>query len=173
MIQLQRGVRLNEADALKTSASRRRKVQPPTEEKTAIADTILQGLASGAAALIPCSIFFISHFEIAHLSELDWRHWETAYIHVVLSIVVVVGLCYSAPTVASWAKSWTGETREDFGVKAWSFTVLLEFVQTFGAAPGLPNEVHVLPWICLGFLAGINLLVAYVKSGQRRYKLTR
>jgi hypothetical protein len=47
-----------------------------------------------------------------------------------------------------------------------AFTLLLEGVMTL-------SHVPVLPVICLCWLAGINLLVANVKSGKRKYKLAK
>jgi hypothetical protein len=43
---------------------------------------------------------------------------------------------------------------------------LLEGVMTL-------SHVPVLPVVCLCWLAGINLLVANVKSGKRKYKLAK
>jgi hypothetical protein len=117
----------------------------------------LQLIASGAAAIIPISTFAMSHTELAGLEPTR----ESIVIHLPTILLILCGLAYSAPTVAEWAFLWTFSR-----AKAWAFTLLLEGVMTL-------SHVPVLPVICLCWLAGINLLVANVKSGKRKYKLAK
>ena len=117
----------------------------------------LQLIASGAAAIIPVSTFAMSHTELAGLEPTR----ESILIHLPTILLILCGLAYSAPTVAEWAFLWTFSR-----AKAWAFTLLLEGVMTL-------SHVPILPVVCLCWLAGINLLVANVKSGKRRYKLAK
>ena len=117
----------------------------------------LQLIASGAAAIIPISTFAMSHTELAGLEPTR----ESVLMHLPTILLILCGLAYSAPTVAEWAFLWTFSR-----AKAWAFTLLLEGVMTI-------SHVPVLPVVCLCWLAGINLLVANVKSGKRKYKLAK
>jgi hypothetical protein len=117
----------------------------------------LQLIASGAAAIIPISTFAMSHTELAGLEPTR----ESILGHLPTILLILCGLAYSAPTVAEWAFLWTFSR-----AKAWAFTLLLEGVMTL-------SHVPVLPVVCLCWLAGINLLVANVKSGKRKYKLAK
>ena len=117
----------------------------------------LQLIASGAAAIIPISTFAMSHTELAGLEPTR----ESVLMHLPTILLILCGLAYSAPTVAEWAFLWTFSR-----AKAWAFTLLLEGVMTL-------SHVPVLPVVCLCWLAGINLLVANVKSGKRKYKLAK
>jgi hypothetical protein len=117
----------------------------------------LQLIASGAAAIIPISTFAMSHTELAGLEPTR----ESILMHLPTILLILCGLAYSAPTVAEWAFLWTFSR-----AKAWAFTLLLEGVMTL-------SHVPVLPVVCLCWLAGINLLVANVKSGKRKYKLAK
>ena len=117
----------------------------------------LQLIASGAAAIIPISTFAMSHSELAGMEPTR----ESILFHLPTILLILCGLAYSAPTVAEWAFLWTFSR-----AKAWAFTLLLEGVMTL-------SHVPVLPVVCLCWLAGINLLVANVKSGKRRYKLAK
>ena len=117
----------------------------------------MQLIASGAAAIIPISTFAMSHTELAGLEPTR----ESIVMHLPTILLILCGLAYSAPTVAEWAFLWTFSR-----AKAWAFTLLLEGVMTL-------SHVPVLPVVCLCWLAGINLLVANVKSGKRKYKLAR
>jgi hypothetical protein len=117
----------------------------------------LQLIASGAAAIIPISTFAMSHTELAGLEPSR----DSILVHLPTILLILCGLAYSAPTVAEWAFLWTFSR-----AKAWAFTLLLEGVMTLSRVP-------VLPVVCLCWLAGINLLVANVKSGKRKYKLAK
>jgi hypothetical protein len=117
----------------------------------------LQLIASGAAAIIPISTFAMSHTELAGLEATR----ESILMHLPTILLILCGLAYSAPTVAEWAFLWTFSR-----AKAWAFTLLLEGVMTL-------SHVPILPVVCLCWLAGINLLVANVKSGKRKYKLAK
>jgi hypothetical protein len=117
----------------------------------------LQLIASGAAAIIPISTFAMSHTELAGLEPSR----DSILVHLPTILLILCGLAYSAPTVAEWAFLWTFSR-----AKAWAFTLLLEGVMTL-------SHVSILPVICLCWLAGINLLVANVKSGKRKYKLAK
>jgi hypothetical protein len=117
----------------------------------------LQLIASGAAAIIPISTFAMSHAEFAGLEPTR----ESILMHLPTFLLILCGLAYSAPTVAEWAFLWTFSR-----AKAWAFTLLLEGVMTL-------SHVPVLPVICVCWLAGIDLLVANVKSGKRKYKLAK
>jgi hypothetical protein len=115
----------------------------------------LRLIASGAAAIIPISTFAMSHTELTGLEPTR----ESILMHLPTILLILCGLAYSAPT--EWAFLWTFSR-----AKAWAFTLLLEGVMTL-------SHVPVLPVVCLCWLAGINLLVANVKSGKRKYKLAK
>lgn len=100
-----------------------------------------------AASFIPCAAWFVAHFEI----EKGFSDWKNP-----LWVIVLAALCYSAPSVAGWAKSWAGSW-----TKAIGFTVLLE---------GVLVSLHS-PWFhgsALFLLSGINCLVALAKIWDRK-----
>src|ERR1700678_2027551 len=117
----------------------------------------LQLIASGAAAIIPISTFAMSHTELAGLEPTR----ESILMHLPTILLILCGLAYSAATVADYALLWTF-----CRAQAWPFTLLLAGVMTISHVPVLPVD-------CLCWLAGINLLVANVKSGKRKYKLAK
>jgi hypothetical protein len=147
----------NSADdvVIRASAARKRAIKRLSRFTRALPDMMLQLIASGAAAIIPVSVYLISHTELSGLNR------ENAMRHLPTIALVIAGLAYSAPTVADWARTWTGQAS-----KAWAFTVLIEGTMTIAHVP-------ILPLVCLGWLAGINLLVAFVKSGRRKFKLIK
>jgi hypothetical protein len=147
-------------DRMSGSSSLPPKKKPRRQLTRVVADlpqTSLQLIASGAAAIIPISTFAMSHTELVGLEPTR----ESILLHLPTILLILCGLAYSAPTVAEWAFLWTFSR-----AKAWAFTLMLEGVMTL-------SHVPVLPVVCLCWLAGINLLVANVKSGKRKYKLAK
>ncbi|MBV8275670.1 MAG: hypothetical protein JO170_10500 [Verrucomicrobia bacterium] len=145
--------RMSQSSSLPKKKARRRFARVVAD----LPQASLQLIASGAAAIIPISTFAMSHTELAGLEPTR----ESVLLHLPTILLILCGLAYSAPTVAEWAFLWTFSR-----AKAWAFTLLLEGVMTL-------SHVPVLPVICLCWLAGINLLVANVKSGKRKYKLAK
>jgi hypothetical protein len=147
-------------DRMRGGSSLPPKKKPRRQLTRIVADlpqTSLQLIASGAAAIIPISTFAMSHTELVGLEPTR----ESILMHLPTILLILCGLAYSAPTVAEWAFLWTFSR-----AKAWAFTLLLEGVMTL-------SHVPILPVVCLCWLAGINLLVANVKSGKRKYKLAK
>jgi len=75
--------------------------------------TVNRLLAACAAGFLPVASYILAHIE-SHSQPWLW-------------VLVLAALAYSAPTLASWAASWT---HKDHGLtallKAWGFTILLE-----------------------------------------------
>jgi hypothetical protein len=108
--------------------------------------TVGQAMASVGASLMP-----VASFSLAHTAGTNPTMW----------CLVVAALAYSLPSVASWARTWTGNN-----VKAYGFAVLLEGVLVF--APGGDAVARaVLPYLapcCLTALILINAVAAWAKA---------
>lgn len=114
-----------------------------------------------SASFIPCAAWFVAHFEIPWAikeNKLTFSDWQNplCLLVVIPAIIVIAALCYSAPSVAGWAKSWAGSW-----TKAIGFTVLLEGVLVTLHSP----IFHV---GALFLLSGINCLVALAKIWDRK-----
>jgi hypothetical protein len=96
-------------------------------------------LAACAAGFLPVASYILAHIESAS----DPRLWA----------LVLAALAYSAPTLATWAASWTdkGHPRAAM-MKAWGFTILLEGTMVLSHLPALS-------------LSGLVILVA-INSAQ-------
>lgn len=90
--------------------------------------SVKQVIASVGAGFLPVASYVLAHVETAETPAL----W----------VLVAAALTFSAPTLAAWARTWTGHS-----VKAWGFTVLLEGVMVASHIPALS-------------LSGLVLLVA-------------
>jgi hypothetical protein len=105
-----------------------------------------QVMASMGASLMP-----VASFSLAHTAGTNPTMW----------CLVVAALAYSLPSVATWARTWTGSH-----VKSYGFAVLLEGVLVF--APGGDGVARaVLPYLapcCLGALVLINAVAAWTKA---------
>lgn len=97
-----------------------------------------KSIAGIASAFLSIAAYFVAHFEAP---EYPW-----------LWALVFSALLFSFPSVAGWARTWTGNNRLS-AVKALGFTALLEGVLVAAHSPWLNVSALVL-------LAGINSLVA-------------
>jgi VIT1/CCC1 family predicted Fe2+/Mn2+ transporter len=94
------------------AATRKLPTAAPIKVSAAQKRTIGQFVAAIASGFLPIASFVIAHHE-ANTQPLLW-------------LLVAAALLFSAPSVASWAQKWCGNT-----YKAWGFTVLLEGVLVF------------------------------------------
>ena len=75
--------------------------------------TVNRLLAACAAGFLPVASYILAHIE-SHSQPWLW-------------VLVLAALAYSAPTLASWAASWTHKAHGlTAHLKAWGFTILLE-----------------------------------------------
>jgi hypothetical protein len=75
--------------------------------------TVNRLLAACAAGFLPVASYILAHVE-SHSQPWLW-------------VLVLAALAYSAPTLASWAASWTHKGHGKTALlKAWGFTILLE-----------------------------------------------
>jgi hypothetical protein len=101
--------------------------------------TINRLLAASAAGFLPVASYVLAHVESRSQPSL----W----------VLVLAALAYSAPTLASWAASWTHKGHGKTALlKAWGFTVLLEGTMVLSHLPLLS-------------LSGLVILVA-INSAQ-------
>ena len=101
--------------------------------------TVNRLLAGCAAGFLPVASYILAHIE----SRSEPWLWA----------LVLAALAYSAPTLASWAASWTHKGKAKTALfKAWGFTVLLEGTMVLSHLPALS-------------LSGLIILVA-INSAQ-------
>ena len=85
--------------------------------------TVNRLLAGCAAGFLPVASYILAHIE----SRSEPWLWA----------LVLAALAYSAPTLASWAASWTHKGKAKTALfKAWGFTVLLEGTIVLGRQCG-------------------------------------
>ncbi len=103
--------------------------------------TVGQVIAAAAAGFLPIASYAIAHHE-ANEKPLMWG-------------LVAAALVFSAPTLATWAKKWTGSL-----YKAWGFTILLEGVM-------VASHIQALSITGLVLLIAINAHSAYQLAGAK------
>lgn len=101
-----------------------------------------QVIAAIAAGFLPVASYVIAHVEAVQEGK--------AYLYG----LVVAALLYSAPTLATWAQRWAGHP-----VKAWAFTILLEFVAVL-------SHIQWLNLTGLVILVVINSFTAFGKAAK-------
>lgn len=101
-----------------------------------------QFCAALAAGFLPVASYVLAHFE--------------SVTNPMLWILVAAALMFSAPTLADWAKKWTGNA-----YKAWGFTILLEGVMVF-------SHLQALSYAGLAILVLINATNAFALAGSKK-----
>jgi hypothetical protein len=131
--------------------SNRKRTRSLPVMKVAHKKSAQQIIAAIAAGFLPVASYVIAHQEAPKTQPIEILGHQFQ----LLWVLVAAALAYSAPTLVTWSKKWTGHV-----VKAIGFTVLLECTSVF-------SHIEWLNLSGLAILILINSTTAFSKAGVK------